>query len=90
MEPLGSAKNIDVGEQRCRVREIPGRDLNEIPHPMMIDSMRRLAQHVREKPGSVRFIHLNHTNPALHDADVIDAVQRAGFLIATEGERLRF
>jgi len=68
-------------------REIPGRNLMMIPHPPMIDSMERFAEHVRNAPGSIRFIHLNHTNPALHDESVIEEVTRQGFLIARPKER---
>jgi pyrroloquinoline quinone biosynthesis protein B len=69
-------------------REIPGRNLMMIPHPPMIDSMNRFADHVKRSPGSIRFIHLNHTNPALHDSTVIDEVKRRGFLIASPNERM--
>jgi pyrroloquinoline quinone biosynthesis protein B len=69
-------------------REIPGRDLAEIPHPPMVVTMERLAERARAAPGSVRFIHLNHTNPALHESDVRRAIEARGFRIAEEGERL--
>ena len=68
-------------------REIPGRNLRMIPHPPMIDSMERFAERVKNAPGSIRFIHLNHTNPALHDASVIEEVKKQGFLIARPKER---
>ena len=68
-------------------REIPGRNLRMIPHPPMIDSMARFAERVKNAPGSIRFIHLNHTNPALHDASVIEEVNKQGFLIARPKER---
>ncbi len=69
-------------------RELPGRDLREIPHPPMTDTMERLAQRARRAPGSLRFIHLNHTNPALHDAALRADVERRGFRIAEPGERI--
>jgi pyrroloquinoline quinone biosynthesis protein B len=69
-------------------RELPGRDLREIPHPPMTDTMERLAQRARRHPGSLRFLHLNHTNPALHDADLRADVERRGFRIAEPGERI--
>jgi len=43
--------------------EVGGRDLAAIPHPLMPDT-RRLLSGTR---AQVRFIHLNHTNPALLD-----------------------
>ncbi|MEP3481151.1 MAG: MBL fold metallo-hydrolase [Fuerstiella sp.] len=45
--------------------EIPGRDLSQIPHPFIQESLQRFSgqpAHIRQR---VRFIHLNHTNPAL-------------------------
>jgi pyrroloquinoline quinone biosynthesis protein B len=70
-------------------REIPGRNLLMIPHPAMIDSMELFAEHVKRKPGSIRFIHLNHTNPALHNPSVIEEVEGRGFLIARPEERTK-
>lgn len=69
-------------------RELEGRDISEVPHPPMVDTMRRLQERARRAPGSVRFIHLNHSNPALHDSGVRAAVERRGFRIAEEGERV--
>jgi pyrroloquinoline quinone biosynthesis protein B len=58
--------------------ELPGRDLREIPHPLMTETMARLAgSPLRAK---VRFIHLNQSNPLLRE-------RRAGIAVASEGER---
>ena len=67
--------------------ELPGRDLSEIPHPAMVTTMDVLAEHARMHPGSIRFIHLNHTNPALTDPALQRAVQERGFSVAEVGER---
>ncbi len=61
-------------------RELPGRDLREIPHPLMIETMQRL----KPQRTKIRFIHLNQSNPALRNPSL---VTRAGFEVATEGER---
>jgi pyrroloquinoline quinone biosynthesis protein B len=45
-------------------QELPGRDLLEIPHPFVVESVERLAG----AEGRVGFTHLNHSN-ALLDAD---------------------
>ncbi|HEY3119818.1 MAG TPA: MBL fold metallo-hydrolase [Vicinamibacteria bacterium] len=42
-------------------RELPGRDISEIPHPLMPET-RALVRGTRAR---LLFIHLNHTNPAL-------------------------
>ncbi|HEX5053476.1 MAG TPA: MBL fold metallo-hydrolase [Planctomycetota bacterium] len=66
--------------------ELPERNLAEIRHPLMTDTMRRLDGFARQHPGAVRFIHLNHTNPALHDAAIRDRIDAAGFRVARPGE----
>lgn len=66
--------------------ELPGRDLAEIPHPAIIDTMDRLQDEARSNPGSIRFLHLNHSNPALHDREIADGIAARGFRIAEPGE----
>jgi pyrroloquinoline quinone biosynthesis protein B len=68
--------------------ELPDRSLAEIRHPLMTDTMQRLAAFARRRPGAVRFLHLNHTNPALHDDAVAARVAAAGFAVAVPGERV--
>ncbi len=69
--------------------EIPGRDMSGFPHPRIQDTMERLKNLPESERKKVRFIHLNHTNPALMD----DSVQRqqikdGGFGVAVEGEQI--
>ena len=54
----------------------------EVPHPRIEESIRRLAS-----DGSVRFVHLNHTNPVLDpESDERRAVENAGFGVAERGD----
>jgi len=69
-------------------RELPERSLAEIPHPLMTDTMRRLEDRARAKPGSVRFLHCNHTNPVLHEAALVRSIEDRGFAVAQQGERI--
>jgi len=64
--------------------ELPGRDVSEIPHPTMLDTMERVD------PGdtTIRFIHLNHTNPAMNDTAVEASVEARGFGLAQPGQRV--
>lgn len=72
-------------------REVPGRDLSEIPHPPMVGTMQRLETWMAERPpGSVRFIHLNHSNPALHEGALREEIAERAFGVARVGETLRF
>ncbi|HXH41266.1 MAG TPA: MBL fold metallo-hydrolase [Thermoanaerobaculia bacterium] len=58
--------------------ELPGRDLREIPHPLMTETLSRLA--ASPLLAKVRFIHLNQSNPLLRGG-------RAGVIVAKDGER---
>ena len=68
--------------------ELPERNLAEIRHPLMVRTMERLAAIAAQRPGAIRFLHLNHTNPVLHDAALRAAIEARGFRIAEQGERV--
>jgi pyrroloquinoline quinone biosynthesis protein B len=69
--------------------EIPGRDMAEIGHPFIEESLARFAPLPAEERAKIRFIHLNHTNPAL-DAEgaAVRDIEAAGFRVAQEGEKV--
>jgi pyrroloquinoline quinone biosynthesis protein B len=69
-------------------RELPDRDLAEIPHPLMTRTMALLADVAQARPGALRFLHCNHTNPVLHDASLRARLEVAGFALAAQGERV--
>lgn len=67
--------------------EIPGRDMSGFPHPFITHSMARFAALPAEERAKVRFIHLNHTNPAMHGhGSARRVIERAGMRVADEGE----
>ncbi len=69
--------------------EVPGRNMAEIPHPFMEESMARLGGLAADVRLRVRFIHLNHTNPAIREgSEAAREVERRGFGVASEGERV--
>lgn len=69
--------------------EIPGRDMTGFPHPFITSSMERLAGLPSSEKSKVRFIHLNHTNPALAtDGEARKQIERSGFRVAVEGEKV--
>jgi len=69
--------------------EIPGRDMSGYPHPFIAHTMDRLAPLPREERQKVRFVHLNHTNPALvPGSDARKTVEKRGFRVAEEMERV--
>ena len=53
----------------------------------MVDTMSRLNTWVQQYPDRLRFIHLNHTNPALRNPNIQDDIRRRGFAVAERGER---
>lgn len=68
--------------------EIPGRDMSTFPHPRIVETMQRLESLDPEERSKVRFIHLNHTNPAQWQGSKQHReVERRGFHIAMQGER---
>jgi pyrroloquinoline quinone biosynthesis protein B len=67
--------------------ELPGRDMSKVPHPLMTDTIARLAALPATERAKVRFIHLNHTNPALDaTSDAARVIRDAGMHVAEEGE----
>ncbi|MEM8933077.1 MAG: MBL fold metallo-hydrolase, partial [Acidobacteriota bacterium] len=69
--------------------EIPGRDMSGFPHPRIVESMLRFGTLPAEERDKIRFIHLNHTNPALDPAGAARrAIEANGFHVAREGERM--
>lgn len=67
--------------------EIPGRDMTGFPHPFITHSMRRFSTLPPTERAKIRFIHLNHTNPALLQAsEARRAIEAAGMRVAEEGE----
>lgn len=68
--------------------EIPGRDMSLIPHPFIEESLQRFARLPTEVRKRVRFIHLNHTNPALRlDSGASRLIVESGCDVATQGEQ---
>jgi pyrroloquinoline quinone biosynthesis protein B len=67
--------------------ELQGRNLAEIPHPLIAESIERFASLPERERSKIRFIHLNQSNPLLqtdHAAHV--DLQLLGFRVAHEGE----
>lgn len=68
--------------------EIPGRDLSQIPHPFIQESLQRFGKVPAGVRKRVRFIHLNHTNPALKTKSAARRIiSEAGCKVAEQGER---
>lgn len=62
------------------------RDMREIPHPFVEESMRLFDHLPAGEKAKVHFIHFNHTNPLLWDPAEVKSVENRGFRIAQEGD----
>lgn len=68
--------------------EINSRDISEIPHPFVIESMGLLGNLPVNEKKKVHFIHFNHTNPLLNmESEQSAIVLEKGFQIARKGQR---
>ncbi|MCP4249782.1 MAG: pyrroloquinoline quinone biosynthesis protein PqqB [bacterium] len=69
--------------------EIPNRSMADVPHPFIVESMKRFESLLPTQRAKIRFIHLNHTNPALQPTSPARGqIERAGFRIAAVGKRV--
>ena len=66
--------------------ELPGRDMSEIPHPLIRRSLERFAPLPLQERAKIHFTHLNHSNPACDpDSPASSAIRAAGSFVARDG-----
>ncbi len=66
--------------------ELPGRDMSEVPHPFVEESMKKFSALPDSVRSKIVFIHFNHTNPLLKkESDEKTKVKKEGFGVAEEG-----
>ena len=61
---INEIKNIDVALIDGTFyddKEVNYRDISEIPHPFVIETMEMLTKENEEEKSKIKFIHLNHT-----------------------------
>jgi pyrroloquinoline quinone biosynthesis protein B len=68
--------------------ELPNRNMSEIPHPFVAETVTLFSPLPAAEKRKVKFIHFNHTNPLILEGPERDAVKKLGFEVATEGERI--
>ncbi len=89
--------NLDIAEQVKQVDfalldatffangELPNRDMSEVPHPFVEESMQLLKLLPKTEKQKVIFIHFNHSNPLLiENSPAQQKVISNGFRFATE------
>ncbi|MEC8367475.1 MAG: MBL fold metallo-hydrolase [Bacteroidota bacterium] len=71
-------------------KEVNYRDISEIPHPFVIESMKLFDSLNDNEKNKIYFIHLNHTNPLLDkQSDQYKYVIGKGYNVAEEGLSLK-
>ncbi|HJO84198.1 MAG: MBL fold metallo-hydrolase [Candidatus Thalassarchaeaceae archaeon] len=69
--------------------ELPGRDVSQIPHPTISETLGRLGERRQDDP-EVRFVHMNHSNPALDEtSEEAGRVEALGWSVAEQSSVLR-
>ena len=67
------------------------RDMSEIPHPFVEESMELFSALTETDKQKIHFIHFNHTNPLLIEGSTAQKeVLKKGFNLAKEGQIIKF
>ena len=66
--------------------ELPHRDMSQVPHPPVSQSLNLLGSRKSEDPH-IHFIHLNHTNPLCNpDSTELEELMSMGWNLSKEGD----
>ncbi len=88
VEHIKSSAMVLIDGTFYRNGEIKGRDMSEIPHPFIEESITLFDTLSSVEKKKIKVIHFNHTNPLLRNTNERKAVIRKGFQIAREGEKI--
>lgn len=70
--------------------EIPHRDMSEIPHPFIVESMALFETLPPSDRAKVHFIHFNHGNPVWNlESEATKTVESKGFRLARKGMKIQ-
>ena len=83
---IDTLKNVDYAFLDATFysgKEVNFRDISEIPHPFIIETMALFKHLPKREKEKIFFIHLNHTNPALDpNSEASRTIEKNGFRIA--------
>lgn len=68
--------------------ELPGRRMDEVPHPFVAETMQLFSSATRDIKAKVYFVHMNHTNPLLWNDEIRKGVEEKGYRIVQQGMKL--
>lgn len=81
-------KKVDVAfldATFCNAGELPNRNMAEVPHPFVVETMTLFENENIDLKNKIHFIHFNHTNPILWQEAQRRQIIAAGFNIANQG-----
>lgn len=85
---IDEVKNVDyafLDASFYNGEELPNRDMSEIPHPFVVETMEIFKNSPDSTKKKIYFIHFNHTNPLLHNGNVYNEILSSGYNVAREG-----
>ena len=63
-------------------KEVNYRDISEIPHPFVVETMDLFKNELNKEKSKIKFIHLNHTNPLIDStSNERKKVEKKGFTV---------
>lgn len=68
--------------------ELPGRNIKEVPHPLVTETIQLFDKTDAQTRAKVYFIHMNHTNPLLWDKSRMSEIKKKGYHVAEQGGKL--
>jgi len=67
------------------IEELPGRDMKEIPHPFIGETIALFSDQAADTRAKINFIHLNHSNPLLRES-FNQQLKDSGMNISVQGK----
>lgn len=68
------------------IDELKGRKIEEVPHPLVSETMDLFNSESADVKSKIVFIHFNHTNPCLRLPSFQNNVKQSGFKLAEQGK----
>jgi len=85
IEVVKSSDHVLIDATFYQNKEVKGRDMSEIPHPFVEESMSLFKDLSFKEKNKIIFIHFNHSNPLLYpDSKESKHVESLGFKLARQ------
>ncbi len=69
------------------IDELKGRKIEEVPHPLVTETMDLFKDESAAVKSKLVFIHFNHTNPLIRLPELKNKVKQSGFNVAEQGNK---